>query len=655
MEASHLQSRETAKKKHCDIPNGPLQIMTLIYRTGIQPGERAREIQPGEQAREIQPGEQAREIQPGERAREIQPGEQAREIQPGERAREIQPGEQAREIQPGEQAREIQPGEQAREIQPGERAREIQPGEQAREIQPGERAREIQPGERAREIQPGERAREIQPGEQAREIQPGERAREIQPGEQAREIQPGERMGDPAQAQVSVAKEIVTTTPLDSFDMRCINRVSLLTTSWSRTCSGDSETVEICSRKTGSLQRESDRLHHCHEAESVDSSVNGRITSSAEGELSDAVTAKHNPRYKPPGCPCGSSDCNPTLSQDSGYLSQDSGSSSLLSQSSLLVEEEENLVQGGDRRARSSSESRACGGEQSWDWTSGKEPEDPTAIPHVHSAAVNPSLEVAPVNLPDKNCVPVEWGNLPALKAGWAACHIVDHDEGKLKETSQEQNFNVINLIGRKMGLEHVDIWKELSQRGFPHLLKKIMRFLPLTVLLKCVKVSKTWRNIVFGDKTRSQFLKEASRSQKWSAADIQGDGPIRRYTVSRGALSSVQRVGVKSPLKSLIQTDSLAKLNPNSHNWIRNQRLVRILKWDETIKTCPLCTSPAKFLPCEERAICSSEHCSYDYCSLCFNAFHGSKDCTRRHFRKRSQLQPQAGSKKSKQNLKRL
>ncbi|XP_078413753.1 F-box only protein 5-like [Cetorhinus maximus] len=441
--------------------------------------------------------------------------------------------------------------------------------------------------------------------------------------------------------------------------MRCISRVSLLTTSrnctGSRTCSGDSENVEICSRKTGSLQHESDCPRHCHKTESVDSSVNGRITSSAEGELSDAVTAKHNPRSKPPGCSCGSSNCNPTLSQDSGYLSQDSGCSSLLSQSSLLVEEEENLVQDGDRRARSSSESPACDGEQSWDWPSGKELEDPTAIPHVHGVAVNPSLKAKPVNLPEKNCVPVEWEKLPALKAGWAACHIVDQEEGKLKETSQEQDFNIINLIGRKMGLEHVDIWKELFHRGFPALLKKIMRFLPLTVLLKCVKVSKTWRKIVFGDKTRSQFLKESSRLQKWSAADVQVDRPFRRYTVSRGALSSVQRVGVNSPLKSLIQTDSPAKLNPSSHNWIRNQRLVRILKWDETLKTCPLCTSPAKFLPYEQRAICSSEHCSYDYCSMCFNAFHGSKDCARRHFRKRSQLQPQAGSKKSKQNLKRL
>ncbi|XP_078086759.1 F-box only protein 5 [Mustelus asterias] len=455
---------------------------------------------------------------------------------------------------------------------------------------------------------------------------------------------------------------------------------------------GDVEKVETCRRMKSSLQHDSDCLHHCHNSESADFTV----TSSAVGELSGTETPKANPHLKPPGCFCDSSDCNHILSRDSGYHSRDSGyhsrdssyhsrdsgyhsrdsgyhsrdsgyhsrdsgylsrdsgylsrDSSYLSplnQPSLLVEKEEQLVPDGNHQAGNSSEGRECTGEQPWNWTLGKEMEDPTTLSSAHSVVANLKLEEKAVGPPEKSCVPAEWKMLPALEAGWAACQAVDREKGKQKETIQGQNCNVKKLIGKKMGLEYVDICKELLHSGVPALLKKIQGYLPPTDLLICAKVSKTWKRIIFGNKTRRQFLKEVSHSERMSAAD--------RYTVSRGALTAVQRVGTNSPQKSSIQASSPAKLKPSSKNWMRNQQLVKKLKPEETLKTCPMCSSLARFLSYEQRAICSSEHCSYDYCSLCFNTYHGSKECARRRFRKRSQLQPQAGSKKSKQNLKRL
>ncbi|XP_038672939.1 F-box only protein 5 [Scyliorhinus canicula] len=426
-------------------------------------------------------------------------------------------------------------------------------------------------------------------------------------------------------------------TSLGSFAMRG----SHLTIS--RNCTvrraGDSEKLETCPRKMGSLQDDLDSPHHHHHQSDP---VDCRITSPAVGELIGTVPAKENPHRKPPGCSCACPDCNPASCQDSGYLS-------LLSQPSLLIDEEGDLVPDADHRARSSPEGRGCTGGQPCKCTLGKGMEDPTSITRVHSVTANTRLENKPVN------PPAGLKGLPALQAGWTACQVVDHEKDQLKETLQEQECNVKNLIGRKMGLEYVDICKELLDRGVPQLLKIIQGFLPPTDLLICAKVSKTWRRIIFDNKTRRQLLKEASHLQKGSAANLAGERTIRRYTVSRGALSSVQRVGVNSPQKSSLQTFSPVKLNPNSQNWIRNQRIVKTLKWDETLKTCPLCNSAARFMPHEQRAVCINGSCSYDYCTLCFHTFHGSKDCACRHFRKRSQLQPQAGSKRSKRNLKRL
>ncbi|XP_067901677.1 F-box only protein 5-like isoform X2 [Heterodontus francisci] len=460
------------------------------------------------------------------------------------------------------------------------------------------------------------------------------------------------------------AEEIVMTAPLDPFDMRYSSCASHLSpcphSTLSRTRSAGGDKVETRSRKAGSQQQDSDCPDHHRCTQSPDFCSDARIRSSTADERSGAVPAKHNPHHKLAGCSCGPSDCDPTLSQDSGYQSQDSGYFSLLNQSPLPVEDKGNLVLDDDHRTRDPPEGQACDGEQPQEWTSGDEEDSAVVVP-THSVVEGPRLEAKPVSPRKKQLAFAKWQLLPALQVGWAVCQSMGRVKGRLsvdksllKETLQGQVFSIENLIGRKMGLEYVDIWKELSVRGFPELLKKMLRLLSGVDLLNCVKVSKTWRRIIFDDKTASQILK-SSRLRRISAADLLSDAGTRRNTVSRGVLSSVQCVGLHSSQKSSTQPSSPAKLSSASQKSIRHQQLVKTLKWDETLKTCPMCASSAKYLPSQQRAICSRENCSYDYCSLCFCAFHGSKDCGSRHFKNSSKIQPQAGSKKSKRNLKRL
>eukprot|EP00061_Rhincodon_typus_P013088 g39247.t1 len=279
------------------------------------------------------------------------------------------------------------------------------------------------------------------------------------------------------------------TTVLNTFDMKYTGRTSHRSScTVSSTCSDDGNTMKTCCRKAGSLQRDSNFPQHCPDTESPESSIDARITSSAMGKLTVAVPAEQKTQPKPVACSHGSSESNPNLSLDSGYLSPDSSYLSLLNQSPFSVEEEGNLVQDSDHRIGGSSEGRACEGEQ----PSGKEVEVLAAISPTHSQAGDPGLEAKPR---EKTLTLTKWQQLPALQVGWAVCHSMGRIKGKLrmdksllKETLRGQVFTVENLIGRKMGLEYVDIWKELVDRGFPDLLKKILRFLPPPSLLNCSK-----------------------------------------------------------------------------------------------------------------------------------------------------------------------
>uniref|UniRef100_UPI00398EBBC7 F-box only protein 5 n=1 Tax=Pristiophorus japonicus TaxID=55135 RepID=UPI00398EBBC7 len=464
-------------------------------------------------------------------------------------------------------------------------------------------------------------------------------------------------------------EEIVLTVPLHPSDMRYTGRPSHLaacpTSGMSSACPGGSGNMEAHPGKAGSLQWGPDCPHHRRCTEPLDCATDAGVASLAADGLGGTACGA---RRDPPGCSCGPScGCGCADSQDSGYLSQDSGYLSPLNQSVLSAEDEGTLAPGGEL----SAEGRAGNGEQPWDWTSGDDEEEeeeekkaPADVLSARSVAEGPGLEAKPASPHKKSPGLSKWHLLPALQVGWAVCQSMGRARGKpgvdqslLKQTLLGQTFSIENLIGRKMGLERVDIWKELSERGFPLLLSKLLRFLSGADLLNCVKVSKTWRKIISDDRRASQSLKKASRLRRVSAADSLGDTATRRNTVSRGALSSVQRVGLNSPRKNSAPRQPLGLATPGnaSQKSIRHQQVVKTLKWDETLKICPQCASPAKFFSCQQRAVCSSERCSYDYCSLCFCAYHGSKDCVRRHFINCSKSQPQAGSKKSKRNLQRL
>ncbi|XP_027959166.1 F-box only protein 5 isoform X2 [Eumetopias jubatus] len=205
----------------------------------------------------------------------------------------------------------------------------------------------------------------------------------------------------------------------------------------------------------------------------------------------------------------------------------------------------------------------------------------------------------SPDQYPSKNL-------LPALHFAKMVCSTLKKnakqnpkiDGEKLKEFISSENFKLQNIIGRKMGLECVDILSELFRRGLRHLLANILTQLNDMDLINMSKVSTTWKKILEDDKGAFQLYNKA----------------IQRVTVAK------------------------------------------TLKGNESLKACIRCNSPAKYDCYLQRAICKREGCGFDYCTRCLCNYHTTKECSNSKPLKASyKIGPLPGTKKSKKNLRRL
>ncbi|XP_032002039.1 F-box only protein 5 isoform X3 [Hylobates moloch] len=205
----------------------------------------------------------------------------------------------------------------------------------------------------------------------------------------------------------------------------------------------------------------------------------------------------------------------------------------------------------------------------------------------------------SPDQFPNKNLLPVlhfEKVVCSTLKKNAKRNPKVDRE--MLKEIIARGNFRLQNIIGRKMGLECVDILSELFRRGLRHLLATILAQLSDMDLINVSKVSTTWKKILEDDKGAFQLYSKA----------------IQRVTVAK------------------------------------------TLKKNESLKACIRCNSPAKYDCYLQRATCKREGCGFDYCTKCLCNYHTTKDCSDGKLLKAScKIGPLPGTKKSKKNLRRL
>ncbi|KAG8441807.1 hypothetical protein GDO86_010838 [Hymenochirus boettgeri] len=214
-------------------------------------------------------------------------------------------------------------------------------------------------------------------------------------------------------------------------------------------------------------------------------------------------------------------------------------------------------------------------------------------------------------------------------------------------------------LIGRKMGLEKIDILSELKYRNLKHILSFILEFLNVETICSIWNVSGEWREIVLQDKRahhrRKVHLKKLQAEMEQGKLLLE-DSATRANALSRSALRSVQMQARTSFQTPLSLTPSENKSNPQSAS--KHQEFIKIAKTlftDEALKPCPRCRYPAKCQALKKRGKCSRKDCGFDFCIACLCTFHGSKECSTGSAKKLYKNEALPGSAQSKRNLKRL
>ncbi|NWW39314.1 FBX5 protein, partial [Panurus biarmicus] len=200
--------------------------------------------------------------------------------------------------------------------------------------------------------------------------------------------------------------------------------------------------------------------------------------------------------------------------------------------------------------------------------------------------------------------------------------------------------FELCNLIGKKMGLDRIDILSELFQKNLKHILANILRHLSEMDLVNFAKVSTTWQKILQEDKCIFQMYSRA----------------VKNLSVSFCTEPSVFFYYFRSP--PILQRSQRKCIYPllMIFSMCFFQQAARNLKNTESLKACHRCGSPAKYDSYLQRATCNRDSCGFDFCTKCMCSYHSSSDCvSSKPVKHNSVPGPLPGTKKSKQNLKRL
>ncbi|KAM4704933.1 F-box only protein 43 [Rhinophrynus dorsalis] len=216
------------------------------------------------------------------------------------------------------------------------------------------------------------------------------------------------------------------------------------------------------------------------------------------------------------------------------------------------------------------------------------------------------------------------------------------------------------SLIGRKMGLEKLDILAELKYRNLKHIISFIFALLNVESICSVCRVSTEWREIVLQDKIahqrRKSFLKKLKVEAEQGRLLSSEDASTRLNLINRSALKSVQATAAFRTPTSCQAPKSQNSSIPLSAS--KHQEYVKVAKTlftDEALKPCPRCQYPAKYQALKKRGRCSRKDCGFDFCILCLCAFHGSKECSSGSAKKIHKNNSLPGSAQSKRNLKRL
>ncbi|XP_071951186.1 F-box only protein 43-like [Antedon mediterranea] len=200
-------------------------------------------------------------------------------------------------------------------------------------------------------------------------------------------------------------------------------------------------------------------------------------------------------------------------------------------------------------------------------------------------------------------------------------------------------------LIGKKMGLRHLDVISELLNVE-PNIVDQIVSYLSPDDIQSFSCVCSSWKEFSEDSKLIQDIMKQSIISQR----NKENYRRNTKLTTSMNIpLKTVQEC--HSPLKTPSSSRSSSCWSSSKHNMFT--KAASELLSDEVLLKCPRCCSPAKLSMNRQRGNCKRRSCMFDFCVSCQINFHTGK-CKvsqKRTIKKGGGV----GSKNSKNNLRRL
>ncbi|KAG1942867.1 F-box only protein 43 [Pimephales promelas] len=284
------------------------------------------------------------------------------------------------------------------------------------------------------------------------------------------------------------------------------------------------------------------------------------------------------------------------------------------------------------------------GGSQSEDG-----PRGPRADPHKDEVFLDGTpLSAATLQMQDLSLT-------PALQAVLSISRHGSSLEDLLLEGPVRTSLPLSGLIGRKMGLDKVDVISELRMRNLRHVLAVILSLLSAADIYRFGQVCEDWSDVIAEDRRAAHRRRCHIRELKISLTLEGGkpahvpDADTRAALVCRSALGSVQ-AQARTPLAPPPVTPT--------HASARRRQFLQVAETlfsDEHLKPCPRCEHPARCHSLRAEGVCSWSDCRFRFCTACSSSFHGARDCAHQSAKRRSRRDVLPGSAQSRRNVRRL
>ncbi|KAL8558500.1 hypothetical protein ACOMHN_059241 [Nucella lapillus] len=202
-------------------------------------------------------------------------------------------------------------------------------------------------------------------------------------------------------------------------------------------------------------------------------------------------------------------------------------------------------------------------------------------------------------------------------------------------------------LVGRMVGVEHVDIITELLYRNVPApgVVAWLSPYLQPADYLRMSLVCRQWRGICLADKMvieyRTMFMRIHNTSEKENRFAVKDKSGNEGHGMTRASmcLQNVQVAVAPPSLKHVLSSPDLY------------EKTRKNLRWEDLLRHCPVCHGVAKVKEGQDLALC--QQCSYDFCTRCLSPFHPGVLCPPLPHNLPPRHHP--GNKKSKKELRRI